>query len=91
MTLTPNEARELLAAFGKDTSADNDLAEIYLWWSVQAEIMKGEHATELADLHARIVAGDDAALERRDQLLEAIAEKHRARIAQEGVPESWQR
>ena len=94
MPLTPEQARELLEQFTVTNEKEN-LQEAYLWWLVQKEVMKGEHADQLAELHSHCVSArmkgtpDHVAETQREILMEEIQQRAENQLRTEGLPESW--
>ncbi len=97
MSLTPEEARALLENF--NATDQEEFRNAYLQTELLSAVMKGPHATELAELHEQAtklrVLGQDASEpeEKRAALIEQIIADNEAkldRFLEEGNPAPWQ-
>ncbi len=98
MSLTPEEARALLENFNS-TNREEEFRTAYLQTQLLSAIMKGPHATALADLHEQAtklrVLGQDATEpeEKRAALIAQILEEKESQLdrhLEEGNPAPWQ-
>ncbi len=93
MPMTPEEARAILEAFNIGPPKQ-DREKAFLWWHVQAAIMKGPRAAELADLHARIVEAQQSspqkdatdAMHKRAAILEELLNDAKRELREKGLP-----
>jgi hypothetical protein len=93
--MTPDEARELLNLATANNDVDHALEKAYVETRLLLATMKGDHAAELAKLHAQTVgaetAGEDATptRERREQIIDAIIDEILEDLEVHGLPEAW--